>query len=264
LSGNSEDRTRTWAGEDGSLSDQQLENRSECHVVGEHRPGYIQISLSDAAQEIGEGVKDNTTGDQEGDSTTLVDTTPEEDSNLMLSPCTSYTGPNSNMQMYPREQKKEEVVQVERANVEEPNHRTDQGMTPSEEIAFAKINAFCANILTTLAPPLLKEIEGAAKLRAEAEPFTPKRMTRRAAAEAGGLDTVKAKKASAAETVLLHALGIVPSDLEVNDEDLLLFKQIFDSPLRDQHLRVVASIFGKIVPPSFARPTGCGVEVSTH
>jgi hypothetical protein len=38
------------------------------------------------------------------------------------------------------------------------------------------------------------------------------------------------KKASAAETVLIKALGITPTDLAVNGEDLRTFKVMFDSP----------------------------------
>jgi hypothetical protein len=73
--------------------------------------------------------------------------------------------------------------------------------------------------------------------------------------------TTKVKKASAAETVLLKALGITPAELSVNEEDLESFRQLFDSPLREQHLRVVASIFGKRMPESFEQQEVCRVPL---
>jgi hypothetical protein len=44
-------------------------------------------------------------------------------------------------------------------------------LKPEEQAAFAKMKSFCAGILKTLAPPLLREIESS-KLLPEAEPFT--------------------------------------------------------------------------------------------
>jgi hypothetical protein len=44
------------------------------------------------------------------------------------------------------------------------------------------------------------------------------------------------KKASTTEAVLLKTLEITPAELSVTDEDLLTFRQLFDSSLRDQHL----------------------------
>jgi hypothetical protein len=61
------------------------------------------------------------------------------------------------------------------------------------------------------------------------------------------------KQASAAETVLLKALGITPADLSASEEDLAALQQLFDSPVREQHLRAVAAIFGKVLPSSFER-----------
>jgi hypothetical protein len=95
-------------------------------------------------------------------------------------------------------------------------------------------------------------------LRAEVEPFTPKRVTRRTVAIGA---TTQVKKASAAENALLKALGICPENLSVNDEDLRRFKEFFDSPIRDIHLRVLAAIFGKEMPGSFEREEGCRVAV---
>jgi hypothetical protein len=123
-----------------------------------------------------------------------------------------------------------------------------QGNAGLDAAALLKIKSFCASILKTLAPPLLKEIETSSRLRAEAEEFTPRRVTRRSTL---AVNTTQVKRASAAETTLLKALGVVPEELSVTGEDLVRFKQLFDSPLRAKHLRVLASIFGKILPPSF-------------
>jgi hypothetical protein len=74
----------------------------------------------------------------------------------------------------------------------------------------------------------------------------------------------QASKASTAETVLLRALGIYPEELSVDEEHLASFNEIFDSPLGERHVRVMASIFGKMVPRSFDQQEGCGVVVATH
>jgi hypothetical protein len=129
--------------------------------------------------------------------------------------------------------------------------------------ALIKIKMFCAKILKTLAPPLLKEIEVARKL-VEVEPCTPKRVTRRSGASSAVSCDNPLKKASAAETVLLKALGITPSDLAVNDADLRSFKELFDSPLREAHLRTVAAIFGKIMPPNFEQAEAGRLELEAH
>jgi hypothetical protein len=76
-------------------------------------------------------------------------------------------------------------------------------------------------------------------------------VTRRSAGVAAPATAKTVKKASAAEAVLLKALGITPADLSVSEEDLCAFKQMFDAPLSDQHLRIIAAIFGKLMPPSF-------------
>jgi hypothetical protein len=72
------------------------------------------------------------------------------------------------------------------------------------------------------------------------------------------------KKASSAETVLLKALGITPAELAVNEEDLVTFKDLFDSPLREAHLRAVAAIFGKIMPTNCEQLESCRMEVSVQ
>jgi hypothetical protein len=134
-------------------------------------------------------------------------------------------------------------------------------MLPPQPIAFAKIKAFCTSILKTLAPPLLREIDST--LRAEAEPFTPKRVTRRTTALWNANSSTQVKKASVAESVLLKALGITPSDLAVQGEDLETFRHLFDSPMSENHLRAVAKIFGKVVPVDF-EPAPFQVAVSAH
>jgi hypothetical protein len=101
-----------------------------------------------------------------------------------------------------------------------------------------------------LAPPLLCEVESANRLRADAEPFTPRRVTRRSTTTATSVPATEKtrKKASAAETVLLKALGFTHPDLAVSDEELVAFKRMFDSPVCDQQLRVMAAFFGKTMP----------------
>jgi hypothetical protein len=47
---------------------------------------------------------------------------------------------------------------------------------------------------------------------------------------------------------LLKALGITPSELAVDEHALSEFRQFFDSPVREPHLQVLASVFGKTMP----------------
>jgi hypothetical protein len=180
----------------------------------------------------------------------------EEELGSEGSPCQSYTGPNSAMQMVPREEAPRSVREVEPVQELPDSERLQQ-----ERLEMARVKSFCASILKTLAPPLLHEVERATKLRAEAEPFTPKRVTRRTIA-AGA--TTQGKKASAAESALLKVLGICPENLSVCEEDLVRFRGIFDSPIGDPHLRVLASIFGKELPSSFATQEYCRVAVAGH
>jgi hypothetical protein len=84
----------------------------------------------------------------------------------------------------------------------------------------------------------------------------------RSAAVAADARGKKAPKASAAETLLLKAL--CPEELSVDEEHLASFNEIFDSPLGDRHVRVMASIFGKMVPQSFEQQEGCRVVVAAH
>ncbi|KAK1604374.1 hypothetical protein QYE76_028047 [Lolium multiflorum] len=132
-----------------------------------------------------------------------------------------------------------------------------------DSAALARIRTFCARIVKSLAPPLLKELE-TSRLNAQAVPFTPRRITRRTAnTDVAGCST-KGKKASSAETVLLQALGITRPDLSASEEDLESLKNLFDSPICEQHIRVMAGIFGKMVPPNFETADSCLVEVATH
>jgi hypothetical protein len=165
----------------------------------------------------------------------------------------AYTGPNSAMQLVRKEVQLREAQQV----VAQQEQVGDANLE-HERQELAKVRAFCASILKSLAPPLLHEIEKATKLRAEGEPFTPKRVTRRTVATGA---TTQVKKASTAENALLKALGICPENLSASDEDLERFRGFFDSPIRDSHLRVLASIFGKELPLSFERQEYCRVAV---
>ncbi|KAK1664022.1 hypothetical protein QYE76_052181 [Lolium multiflorum] len=176
---------------------------------------------------------------------------------LEESQSTSFTGPNSAMQLVPREKicRREEEVDV---GNQEQRQREALDLERQE---MERIKRFCASILKTLAPPLLHEVERASKLRAEAEPFTPKRVTRRTVATCA---STQGKKASAAENALLKALGICPENLSATEEDLVRFRGFFDSPIRDSHVRVLASIFGKELPPSFTSQEYCRVAVAAH
>jgi hypothetical protein len=124
-------------------------------------------------------------------------------------------------------------------------------MKAEEVIALGRMKAFCAKILKTLAPPLLREVQATSALRPEAEPFTPRRSTRSNPAPAGPVLGKQPRKATAAEAVLLKALGITPAEMEVNEDALQEFKRFFDSPVREQHIRVLASVFGKTMPCSY-------------
>jgi hypothetical protein len=72
------------------------------------------------------------------------------------------------------------------------------------------------------------------------------------------------KHASAAESVLLKALGITPADLAVDENALQAFKDLFDVPLHNQHLEIIAAIFGKVVPPDVLGASPALEEISAH
>ncbi|XP_073362417.1 uncharacterized protein [Aegilops tauschii subsp. strangulata] len=56
----------------------------------------------------------------------------------------------------------------------------------------------------------------------------------------------------------MKALGLVPEDLEGNEDTIAELAEIFDSPLREQHVRVIAALFGKEVPPTPDACSGAG------
>lgn len=120
------------------------------------------------------------------------------------------------------------------------------GMTMQEGIAYDSLKTFCANIMKKLAPPMLREVQ-ASSLRLDAEPFTPKRTTRAAKRNASTSSVAKPKQA---ENVLLRALGLVPDDMVADESAVQELQKLFDSPLREQHVRVIAALFGKMVPPA--------------
>jgi hypothetical protein len=122
----------------------------------------------------------------------------------------------------------------------------DGGLKAGEKQALARMKEFCSCILKTLAPPLMREVESASMLHLEAEPFTPRRSLRLSTLAPAGSRT--SRKASAAETALLKALGVSPDQLTTDDEAIKELKQLFDSPLRDRQLHVLAAIFGKTMP----------------
>jgi hypothetical protein len=70
----------------------------------------------------------------------------------------------------------EEILGGYMSNEEE--NLPGEGMSNDEALDFPKIKSFCANILKTLVPPLLKDTEGAKRLNAAAEPFMPRRIMR--------------------------------------------------------------------------------------
>jgi hypothetical protein len=141
-----------------------------------------------------------------------------------------------------------------RLEADAPPATIPQEQLEKEKEDLLKVKRFCATILKTHAPPLLQEFENASSLRADAEPFTPKRVTRRTTA---AVASTKVKKASVANTTLLKALGICPKNMSVNEEDLRRFNEFFDSPMREAHIKVLAAIFGKEMPSSFERQEGC-------
>lgn len=60
--------------------------------------------------------------------------------------------------------------------------------------------------------------------------------------------------------MLLRALGLVPEDLALDDGAVQELKELFDSPLRDQHVRVIAALFGKTRLPH-EEEVGLGSEI---
>lgn len=124
-----------------------------------------------------------------------------------------------------------------------PQRNETNGMTASEVVAYGKLKSFYSNIIKRLTAPLLRKVR-ASQLRPDAEPFTPKRTTRASKKSTA----TKRLRDTPMENVLLHALGMVPDDLEVDDDIVHEFKELFDSPLREQHVRIIMALFGKTIP----------------
>jgi hypothetical protein len=116
----------------------------------------------------------------------------------------------------------------------------------SDAAMLAKLKVFCNNVIKTQAPPLLMEVESSRLLGQDVDLVTPRRLMRSSASVSRPSKPLK--RASVAENVLLKALGITPADLEVSEQASLDFKDMFNSPLQDQHIKVIAAIFGKEVP----------------
>lgn len=48
--------------------------------------------------------------------------------------------------------------------------------------------------------------------------------------------------------MLLQALGMVLDDLVVDDGVVHELKALFDSPLHEEHVRIITTLFGKTIP----------------
>jgi hypothetical protein len=192
---------------------------------------YVEVSLSLgssanglgqetlACQEMGQSVQSS----WEASADTLMDGE--------HSPLESYIGHNVDMQLVRRS-------------------RDANGDQQAVELsATNRVKEFCCRILKALAPPLLREVQSAITLRADATPFTPRRSMRCAAATPAKPPGKSLKKASAAEGALIKALGINVEGLKADDAAVQELKEIFDSPLRETQLNVLAAIFGKTMPP---------------
>lgn len=198
--------------------------------------GFFQVSLSDGLSAYGPKMA------QEEEVCSAREVVVSEHTPLLDS---EYRGPNSDMQLIPDLSD----AAADADSIPLPLTTTTilaAAMVENQDaVALAKIKGFCASILKKLAPPLLKEVE-ASKLRVEAEPFTP-RVTRRAAAAPCSMSK-RPKKATVGDTILLKALGITKPDMTVNEEHLQEFRNLFDSPIREQQLRILAAVFGKQMP----------------
>jgi hypothetical protein len=163
------------------------------------------------------------------------------------------------MQLVPRARAIEQTIEQSTPEIRQ-EHASENMVVEREQekMELARVKSFCSSLLKALAPPLLHEYEKATWLRADVEPFIPKRVTRRSAAALAG---TQVKTASAAESSLLKALGLCPENLSVDESDLRRFKEFFNSPVQDTHLRVMAAIFGKEIPRSFETEVHCRVAV---
>jgi hypothetical protein len=87
------------------------------------------------------------------------------------------------MQLVPR-RAREGLVLEEVAPEEGREDTTTELELQQERLVLCRIKMFCSSILKKLAPPFLREVEGSSGLRADAQPFTPRRLTRSTALEA--------------------------------------------------------------------------------
>ncbi|KAK1604291.1 hypothetical protein QYE76_027964 [Lolium multiflorum] len=165
-------------------------------------------------------------GVREGFSARLASEQLESSENGTLdSPYMSYTGPDSNMQLVPRRAQGGPVLE-EVVPGRDREDTLSESALQQERLALCRIKMFCSSILKKLAPPLLHEVESSSRLCANAQPFTPRRLTRSGAVAVQERGR-KASKASAAETVLLKALGICPEELSVDEEHLDVYARFF-------------------------------------
>lgn len=125
------------------------------------------------------------------------------------------------------------------------DHARSDGICPAKEILLYHRQE---------ARPLLREVSA---LRPKAEPFTPKRTTRSTKRAVGP----SASKSGKVENVLLRALGLVPEDMVVDDEAVKELQDLFDSPLREQQVQVIATLFGKCVTNNVDLAGGSEVAV---
>ena len=57
----------------------------------------------------------------------------------------------------------------------------------------------------------------------------------------------------------------MPEDLEVTNTAMQVLKSLFDSPLREQHVQVIAALFGKALPGQLSgASTGAAEEIGAH
>lgn len=64
----------------------------------------------------------------------------------------------------------------------------------------------------------------------------------------------------------MKAVGLSPSDFLVDDQALQELQLVFDSPMKEEQLKVVAAIYGKTLPSALELSHGVhiGVPVSVQ
>jgi hypothetical protein len=128
----------------------------------------------------------------------------------------------------------------------------------AEKQALVCMKEFCPPLLKSLAPPLLREVESS--LRTAAEPFTPHCSSRISAP--ANMPGRTDKKVTAAEMTLLKALSVSPENLTADEDAIMELKQLFDSPLRQRQLHVLAAIYGKTMPSRTEILSSGSMEIS--